>query len=385
MTEHILVLGAGYAGSMVIQTLEEQLRDVDAQLTWISKHDYHLMLHEIHRLIRNPGLRDILTIPVEEIKRQGTPFEQQTVEKIRGKERIVEFTDGTTMEFDYVVDCLGSQTAYYDIDGLREHALTLKSLDDALAIHSETTGAAAAASLDEPATVVVGGAGLSGIEGAGELAEFRDQRNLPLDVRLVEAKDEIFPGQDHQFQGALRQQLVDHEINISTGDPIVEVDDESVHFNSGRSADYDVLVWTGGVTGHRELDDPEVELERGRTKVDDTLQSADERIFVVGDSAIVELAEAPPPPTAQAAWQAAEVAAENVIRTIRGQSLRHWTYEDMGTVVSIGDDAIAHEIKFVPVNTFDTAVASYLKRAVTTRWVNKVSSRRRAARTWQAI
>ena len=45
------------------------------------------------------------------------------------------------------------------------------------------------------------------------------------------------------------------------------------------------------------------------------------------------------PPTAQAAWQAAEVVGENVARSIRGQPLDEWTHEDKGTLISVGDDA----------------------------------------------
>ncbi|MFB6179812.1 MAG: NAD(P)/FAD-dependent oxidoreductase [Halorientalis sp.] len=385
MTARILVLGAGYAGSVVVRQLERTLDPDEAEIIWLSEHGSHLVVHEVHRVIRRPALQDVLTIPVEAIKRPETSFERRSVADVHGQERVVESSNGERLAFDYVVDCLGSKTAFYGIDGMRDHALTLKSLDDALAIHSDTMAAAAASSPDDPATVVVGGAGLSGVQCVGELAALRDGESLPIDIHLVEALDEIFPGHDHQFQGALRQRLDDHDVGVSTGDAIVDVADDRLQFDGGDSLEYDVLVWTGGVTGLGKLDDPEIERERGRTTVADTLQTDDERVFVVGDAAIVDLADGPPPPTAQAAWRAADVAAENVVHALRGQPLTDWTYEDWGTFVSVGDDAVAHGVKSVPLNTFSGPVARTLKRAIAARWVAKISSWRRGIRTWLAL
>ncbi len=53
----------------------------------------------------------------------------------------------------------------------------------------------------------------------------------------------------------------------------------------------------------------------------------------------------PAPPTAQAAWQAAEVAGENIARAIENRPLRTWEHEDKGTVVSVGEKAVAHDVK----------------------------------------
>jgi len=169
MTDTVVVLGAGYAGAGAVQQLEEELSGT-ADIVWISDTDYHLVLHESHRCIRNPAVQESIKIPIEEIKSPGTEFIQEEVTGLDVDDREIELSDGETVDYDYALVALGSQTAYYGIPGLEDHSLTLKGLDDALEIHDQVTAAAKDATRNDPAHVVVGGAGLSGIQTAGEVA-----------------------------------------------------------------------------------------------------------------------------------------------------------------------------------------------------------------------
>ncbi|PSP73923.1 NADH dehydrogenase FAD-containing subunit, partial [Halobacteriales archaeon QH_9_66_26] len=92
--------------------------------------------------------------------------------------------------------------------------------------------------------------------------------------------------------------------------------------------------------------------------------------------------EGPCPPTAQAAWQAAEVAGENVARALHGQPLTSWTHEDKGTLVSVGEKAVAHDVVNVPINTFGGPAAKFLKKAVAARWIRDIAGSSQAARAW---
>jgi NADH dehydrogenase len=381
MTETVVVLGAGYAGAGAIMSLEDALGD-EADITWISDHDYHLVLHESHRCIRDPSVQDNVTIPVEEIKSPETRFIEGQVTDLDCDARDIELDDGSTVEYDYALVTLGSQTAYYGIDGLEEHSLTLKSLDDALTIHDHVREAARDATEDDPAQVVVGGAGLSGIQSAGEVAEFRDMHHAPIDITLVEALENILPGNDPELQGALRKRLNERDIDISTNDPITEADAEEIHFDSGESLAHDVLVWTGGITGRDAMENAAVEKEHNRVNAEATFETSDDRVFALGDSAIVDQPDGPCPPTAQAAWQAAEVAGENVARALHGQPLSNWTHEDKGTLVSVGDAAVAHDVIGVPLNTFGGPAAETIKKAIAARWIRDVTGSARAARAW---
>lgn len=383
MATRVVVLGAGYAGAGAVQQLEDELDDLDAELIWVADNDYHFVLHEAHRLLRDPTLEDVFTVPIDEIKSSSTEFVKEEVKEVYDDRREIEFTDGSTMDYDYVLDCLGSRTAFFGIDGLEDHALTLKSHDEALDINDHVVSAARDGWDDDPAQIVVGGAGLSGIQSAAEIAEFRDAYDAPIEVYLVEAMKHILPGHDAGFQGELRKRLERRDIEILTDDPIVEADDSALHFEARDSLEYDVLLWAGGITGFHEIEDPNLEREDDRIDADATLRTDDDRVFALGDAAVVDQDDGdPPPPTAQAAWDGAEVAGENVARAIRGQSLVRWDYEDKGTLVSVGDDVVAHDVIHLPLSTFGGPGAKLLKKAITARWVGRTASWRRAARAW---
>jgi NADH dehydrogenase len=442
MATQVVVLGAGYAGAGAVKRLQSEL-DATAELTWVSERDYHLVLHESHRVISDPAVESKVAIPVTEIKDPATAFVRGRVTDVDVDAREVHLEDDDPISYDYLLVCLGSATAFYGIEGLEEYSLTLKGLDDAREIHHRVKTAAAEASRSDPARVVVGGAGLSGIQTAGEVARFRDDRRAPIDVKLVEGLEEVFPGNDPEVQGALRKRLLERDIDVLTGDFITCVDERAVYLagaeesaatDAGEDAaeeagvaeadagmqteaadgghptepagedgdadgidfshpnvlEYDVLVWTGGITGQDAAGNIGVEQDERshRLHAAADFQTSDDHVFAIGDTALVEQpSDEVAPPTAQAAWQAAEVAGENVARAIRGDPLRSWTYEDQGTLVSIGELAVAHDISLpvvgdIPMNTFGGPAAVALKKATACKWISGVAGIRRAVDAW---
>ncbi|MFC7175614.1 NAD(P)/FAD-dependent oxidoreductase [Halosegnis marinus] len=387
MTDDIVVLGSGYAGTGAVKRLEREL-DGEADITWISDVDHHLVLHESHRVIRNPDVRDNITFDCEELKAPSTRFVNARVESLDTDERVIELGDGSTVDYDYVLVAFGSRTAFFGIDGLEEHSLTLKSLQDALDVHEAVKDAAAEATKEDPAQVVVGGAGLSGIQSAGEIAEFRDRHRAPIDIHLVEGLDSVFPNNDPVVQAKLRKLLEAADIEIMTGEFIGEVDEETVYIGEETELDYDVLLWTGGITGQEAAATAEVEQDERshRINAEHDFTTSDDRVFAIGDAALIDQPgeEMPAPPTAQAAWQAADVAGVNLARAVRGQPLETWTHEDKGTLISVGDDAVAHDVIFVGdvVETFGGPAAELLKKAVAARWINDVAGLGAAAKAF---
>jgi NADH dehydrogenase len=385
MTDDVVVLGSGYAGTGAVKKLESEL-DETADLTWVSDVDHHLVLHESHRCIRDPDVEEKITFDVDEIKSPSTRFVQGRVEEVDEDAREITLADDSTIEYDYLLVGFGSQTAFFGIDGLEEHSLTLKSLEDALEIHDAVSEAAREASRNDPAQVIVGGAGLSGIQSAGEIAEFRDKHRAPLEIHLVEGLDNVFPNNDPVVQAKLRKLLEDADVEIHTGEFIGEVDEETVYVGEEKELDYDVLLWTGGITGQDAAETVDVDKDERSNRIEaaSNFQTTDERIFALGDAALIDQPdqENPAPPTAQAAWQAAEVAGENIARDIRGQPLKEWTYDDKGTLISVGSKAVAHNVKGLPVDTFGGPAAKGLKKTVAARWIKKVNGFADAAKAF---
>ena len=387
MTNDVVVVGSGYAGAGTVKAFEDEIRDGEANLTWISEHDYHLVLHETHRVIRDPSVEKNITIPVDEIKSPSTDFLQGRVTGVDTDEQVVEVEDGTSVDYDHLLLAVGSSTAFFGIEGLKQNAHELKSLQDAHDIHDDIREAAADATKSDPAEVLIGGAGLSGIQTAGEIAEYRDKHRAPISIKLIEGLDEVFPGNDPEIQGALRKRLVNKDVEILTGDFISKADEEQVYLGGGEDEEpeelpYDVLVWTGGITGQEELENVDIDKDDRSNRViaESDFTTSDDNVFAIGDTALVDQGQDDvAPPTAQAAWQAAEVAGENLARAVRGSPLKTWRHEDKGTVISVGEQAVAHDVAGFPITTFGGTGAKVLKKGIASRWIAKVSSVGRAA------
>lgn len=383
MTGRVVVLGAGYAGVSAVQELENRLDP--AGITWVSEHDHHLVLHESHRIISDPAAEDEVAIHVDDIAADETTFQRGRVTDVDTESGAVTLENGDEIGYDRLVVALGSQTAFYGIPGLEENALTLKSLDDALAIRDAVEDAAEAATEPDPARVVVGGAGLSGVQVAGEVADYRDEEGAPIEIRLVEALDDVLPHHDESLQRRIRGMLEERDVAIATGDPITEVTDEDAMFESGDTLDHDVFVWAGGVTGPDALDSSGLDADHNRIETADDFTTSHEEVFAVGDVALVDQGDAPAPPTAQAAWQAGTVAARNAVRSLGGEQPEHWEYDDKGTLISVGEKAVAHDVKGLPVATFDSLPARFLKKFVAARWIATATNWRRALGAWSHL
>lgn len=337
---HVAVLGAGYAGITLARKLERSL-PTDVELTVVDERDSHLVQHLLHRVVSHPSLAEELTLPIDELLDRAT-HRQAEVTDVDPDTGDVQLADGA-LSADLLAVCLGAQTAFYDLPGVRDHATPLKRLDHAERIRADFETICER----EQARVVVGGAGLSGIQIAGELAELASQHRSDdgagVEVRLVERLDSVAPAFPVQFQRAVADELRTREVRVDTGRAVSSADAESIHFHDGTDLSYDQFVWTGGIAGQDATDGT-----RPQVRADLRLG---ERAFVVGDAArVVDADGQPAPASAQTAVQQADVAASN-LRTLVGHHrdgdsgfeprFERYRYDELGWLVSVGDGAVA--------------------------------------------
>ncbi|QLD87728.1 FAD-dependent oxidoreductase [Natronomonas salina] len=337
----VAVLGAGYAGLTVARRLERTLPE-RVELVVVDESRDHLVQHELHRVVRRPDLEETITVPLDDVLDRATVRRARVrdVDPERGTAALSTAGDerSETLTYDVGVVCLGAETAFYDLPGVESHAVPLKRLEHARRIRREALAA-------EGGTAVVGGAGLSGVQVAGELAALSRGADLGLDVRLVEMADRVAPGFDPVFADAIGRELEARGVSVTTGVAIDRAEADSVHLADGRQIPADVLVWTGGIRGSAALDGE-------RLPVDADLQVSDST-FVVGDAAaVVDAGGRNVPASARTAIGEARVAAKNVVRRVNestvaeetaGTPPRRYSYEfdELGWVVSVGDGAVA--------------------------------------------
>jgi NADH dehydrogenase len=366
----VLVLGGGYAGVVLARRLERSLPEA-AELTVVDESPTHLVQHELHRLVRRPGMAESIIVEFEDLFSRAR-FVRGEVTGIDAGAGIARLADGTELSFDYAAVCLGAGTAYYDLPGVEANSTPLKRLQDAETVRERFLELVDAAE----GRTVVGGAGLSGVQVAGELAELAADRGVTeaVDVVLVEQADRVAPGFPAHFSEAVHEALETVGVEVRTGMTVTGATEEAVEFDTG-ALDYDQLVWTGGIRGTPAL-------QGDRPTVPATLRQ-NERTFVVGDAArVVDREGEVLPATAQAAMAAARVAARNIHRLVRhdleGQGfeprLETVDFEPSGWIVSVGDQTVAQVGPFV---LQDTA-ARALKTAVGARYLTGVGAVREA-------
>jgi len=329
---YVAVLGAGYAGVALVNKLEESLPP-EVEITLVDESESHLVQHLLHRVVRKPSLSEKLTIPIEELLMRAE-HKQAHVTDIDADNRKITFEDGS-MEYDVGAVCLGAQTAFYGLPGVEANSTPLKRLEHAECIREEF-----AAVREAGGRVIVGGAGLSGVQVAGELAEMAREADTDPEVLLLEQREQVAPTFPGRFQNAVADELDNRGVTVHTGRAGERADEETVELVDGTELAYDQFVWTGGIAGQEPFrgDRPEVRAD---------LRLAD-GTFGLGDAVrVVDANGEPVPATAQTAVRQADVAARNIERIVENADsgfqprLARYRYSSLGWLVSVGDGTVA--------------------------------------------
>ncbi|UPV99488.1 FAD-dependent oxidoreductase [Halorussus gelatinilyticus] len=373
----IAVLGAGYAGLTLARKLERTVPD-DVEILVVEKTGRHLVQHEVHRAIRRPSLADDIVVELGDVLDRAE-VRQAEVTDVDPEAGVVSLDSGETIDYDYAGVCLGAETAFYDLPGVEDRATPLKTLDDADRIRGDFLDALDAGRSDDPSRVVVGGAGLSGVQVAGELAAFAREEDASesITVTLLEQLDEVAPAFPENFRSAVREQLEARDVEIRTGTAVASATDDTIELETGEELDYDQFVWTGGIRG------PDA-LGGERPAVKNTLRLGD-GTFVVGDAArVVDADGQPVPASAQAAVREARAVAENVASLVEYDRegddifeprLEPFAFDSPGWLVSIGDGAVAQ----IGPTVVTGKAAKALKTTVGAGYLSSVGAVRNAA------
>ncbi|KHE68690.1 NAD(P)/FAD-dependent oxidoreductase, partial [Halobacillus sp. BBL2006] len=321
---NIVILGAGYGGIMTAVKLQKSLGVNDANVTLVNKHSYHYQTTWLHENAAGTLHHDRTRIQIKDVVNTSkVNFVQDTVTAIKPDEKKVMLENGD-LSYDYLVIGLGFEAATFGIPGLKEHAFTIGSINSARLIrqHIEYNFAKYNNEADkkqERLNIVVGGAGFTGIEFVGELAnrvpELCKEYDVPREnVRIinVEAAPTALPGFDPELVEYAMNSLEGRGVEFKIGAMIKEVTENKLVFEKDEQREEiptNTVVWAAGVRGNSLVEDAGFESNRGRTPVSDELQPKGyDDVFIVGDCALLfnEETERPYPPTAQIAIQQAE-------------------------------------------------------------------------------
>ncbi|WP_449622562.1 NAD(P)/FAD-dependent oxidoreductase [Robertmurraya sp. Marseille-Q9965] len=379
----IVILGAGYGGLMTATRLQKAVGMNEVEIQLVNKNDYHYETTWLHEASAGTLHHDRVRYDISSvIDRNKVEFIQGTVVEINRDEKKVILEAGE-LPYDYLVVAVGGESETFGIKGLKEYAFSIVNVNSARQIrdHIEYQFATYQAEEDkkeERLTIVVGGAGFTGIEFLGELGnrvpELCKEYDIdPHKVKIicVEAAPTVLPGFDPELVNYAVAQLEKKGVTFMIGTAVKEATETGIIVGKGEEEVEEIkagtVVWAAGVRGNAIVEKSGFEAMRGRVKVQPDLRApGHDDVFIIGDSSLVinEEINRPYPPTAQIAMQQGVTVAHNILALIRGKELETFVPDIKGTVCSLGhDDAIG--VAFGKKMTGSTA--SFMKKVIDNR------------------
>lgn len=365
----VLILGGGFGGLLAAQ----KLKRAPAQITLIDRRNFHLfqpLMYQVATGSLSPGdiaapLRSVLS------SQKNTQVLLGEAADIDPAAKRVTLKDGAVFEYDSLIVATGSQTSYYGNDSWRPWAPSLKSVEEATAIRHKLFNAferAERAETEEEArrwlTFVIVGAGATGMELAGALAEIASQtlkhdfrRINPATARIIlmEGGNRVLPAYPEELSLKAESLVARLGVQIEKGVMVTCVDEDGVTFKKGDASERlaaKTVLWAGGVTtnafGKVLAARTKAETDRtGRIKITPQLTIPNyPDIFVVGDlaSSLDEKGK-PLPGVAQVAMQGGVYAAKAIRSRIAGKpELKPFHYFNKGDMAVIGRAAAVANI-----------------------------------------
>ncbi len=354
----IVVLGAGFGGLYAALELERRLPRGSHSMVLVNRTNFSLFTPMLHEVAASDLDVTHIVNPIRKLLRTSDLFVGE-VEGVDLERRVVTVSHAEgahrhDLEYDHLVLALGSVTNFYGIPGLEGHALTMKSLADALALRNrlvrtleEADFECATEQRSSLATFLVAGAGFAGVETVAAINDFLREgvRFYPrlheglLRVVLVDAGPVALPELPAKLGRYARDKLAARGVEIRLDTSVLAVDEAGVHLSDGTVVPTRTVVWTGGTAPNPVVRGLPCADERGRVPVDEFLAvSGWPGVWAVGDCARVpDLAAGGfQPPTAQHALRQGKHVAANIAAVIAGRSPRPFRFATLGQLAAIG-------------------------------------------------
>ncbi len=398
----IIILGGGFGGLYVATELEKCLAaDPEVEVTLINRENFFLFTPMLHEVAASDLDLSNIVNPVRKLLRR-VHFFAGDVESVEFASKTVTVSHGTDhhhheLDYDYLVVALGSITNFFNLPGLEERALTMKSLGDAIHLRNrlieflEEADTECARDVREPLmTFVVAGGGFAGVETIAGINDFVREAlkfypNLTHDVVrmvLVHPGPVILPELGEKLGSYAQQKLAQRGVEIRVNTKVTGVSDDAVELSDGSRIRSKTLVWTAGTSPNMLLAKLPCKKERGRLHVNEYLEVPDwPGVWALGDCALVpDLTTGQHcPPTAQHALREGKVVARNIAAEIRGGRKKPFSFATVGQLAAIGRRTGVARILGV---NFSGFIAWFLWRTIYLSKLPRFEKKLRVALDW---
>lgn len=402
LRHRIVILGAGFGGLYTALKLDSVLSRLPyAAATLVNRENFFLFTPLLHEVAASDVDITHIVNPIRKLLHQvsffhgevrGIDLSSKRIQVVHGPEH-----HPHEIEFDYLVIALGGTTNFYGISGMQEHALTMKSLGDAIHLRNrlidlleEADSECAVGTRRNLLTVAVAGGGFAGVETVAAVNDFLRQatkfyRHLSKDLIrtvLVHAGPLILPELGDELGAYAQKELAKRKISVHVNTKVLGVSEKGLELSDGSTVPTATVVWTAGTTPSPILESLPCKKQGGRLVVNEFMEVPGwDGVWALGDCALITDPRTgkPYPPTAQHAMREGKTVAENIVAAICGGRKRPFKYSTIGMLAATGRrTGVANILSF----NFSGFIAWFLWRTIYLSKLPRLEKKLRVALDW---
>ena len=352
---HIVVIGGGFAGVNIVKSLANKK---NFQVTLVDKNNYNFFPPLIYQVATAYLEPTSISYPFRKLfsGKDNLHFRLGEVKKIVPAENKI-ILDNGELTYDQLVFATGAETNYFGMENVKQHAIPMKTLSDALEMRNrlleqmeKAVISNDAAEIKKLVTIVIAGGGPTGVELAGMFAEMKNgilRKEYPalsgkgVEIILVDGGKVVLAPMSPQSQQDTFEALTKLGVKIKFDYQVKDYVDDTILFTNGERIATKNLIWAAGVTASVFEGLPVESYGRGRRMLVDEYNKLNgtENIYAVGDTCFQTTDTHFPnghPQVAQVAIQQGLNLAKNFQSLVNGKAQKAFTYVDKGSMAIIG-------------------------------------------------
>ncbi|HSZ86357.1 MAG TPA: NAD(P)/FAD-dependent oxidoreductase [Puia sp.] len=350
----VVVVGGGFAGINLAKKLSGN-KDID--VTIVDRNNYNFfppLLYQVSTAFIEPSN---ISYPFRRLfqEEKNIHFYLGSLVKINIEANNIETTTGI-VSYDYLVLSMGTETNYFGMENIKQHALPMKTIDDALHLRNhillsmeKVVRSTDANERKKLLNIVIAGGGPTGVEISGMIAEmgihiiakdYPELGKVTGNIYLVDAGPALLGPMSKKSQAEAMRVLTGLGVKVKSNTAVKDYVDGKVVFANGETVESATLIWTSGVIAHEAPGLPKEMITRGRRILVDEFSKVigTKNIFSIGDQCFQSGDANYPnghPQLAQTAIQQGKLLAENLKNIVDNKPLKPFKYHNKGTMAII--------------------------------------------------
>jgi len=343
----ILILGAGIGGYETFRTLAKLLKRhrLKKIITIIDRNNYFTFTPMLHEAAAGAVEPQHCAIPLRELT-EKTPhrFIKAEIKGIDPSKKQVQTSAGT-IGYDTCVVALGSAINFFNIPGAEQYAHNVRTLRSALRLHDAFIALLETSPAANLNLIIVGG-GFTGVEVAGQLADFIKKDiallypDITVKIHLIESGSILAKSMPHKVHKKIAARLKAMSVTVHLRSRVQAVKKEAIQLENGKEIKSDLTIWTSGFKNFAQCYLPQQYCEAGRIPVTSYLcHEKDNSLFAIGDIMLRREpgSEIPYPQLAEAAHKEGMYIAKAIVRRAKSQKIKPFVFRPTGTLMPIGN------------------------------------------------